>query len=90
MKTIIVCVNHRANPNQPSCGAGGGLEIADALEAEVATNHLDMCIERFNCLGFCDSGPNLKILPDGRFVHALQLADIPAFISNIFDLPGAE
>lgn len=90
MKTIIVCVNHRANPNQPSCGAKGGLEIADCIEAEIARNQLNISIERLNCLGFCDRGPNLKILPGGRFVYAAQLADIPALISDASGLTGAE
>lgn len=83
MKTLIVCVNQRANPNQPSCGARGGIEIADYAEAAVSRSHPNIRIERFKCLGVCDSGPTLKIIPDGNFVHGIKLADMPALISEI-------
>ncbi|MDP2247506.1 MAG: (2Fe-2S) ferredoxin domain-containing protein [Nitrosomonadales bacterium] len=82
MKTIIVCVNHRTNPDQPSCGARGGITIADCLEAEIARNQLNISIERFKCLGVCERGPNLKIMPSGHFVYAAQLADIPTLVSK--------
>jgi len=83
MKTIIVCVNHRANPNQPSCGARGGLEIADLLEAEIAGSGLNVRMERFKCLGFCEHGPNLKIAPDGRFIYGAKPEDIPLLVQEI-------
>lgn len=83
MKTIIVCANHRANPNQPSCGARGGIEIADLAEAEVSRLGLNIHIERFNCLGFCNRGPNLKIAPDGRFIYGAKPEDIPLLILEI-------
>lgn len=87
MKSIIICINHRANPNQPSCGARGSAEIADCLEAEVSRNKYDIRIERFNCLGFCDNGPNLKTMPDGRFFHEVKFADIAGLISEISTRP---
>lgn len=85
MKTIIVCVNHRSNPDQPSCAARGGIEIADCLEAEIVRNQLNIDIERFNCLGVCERGPNLKILPSGHFVYGAQLADIMTLVSKAAD-----
>lgn len=87
MKTIIICINHRANPNQPSCGDRGSVKVADCLETEVSRNHYDIRIERFNCLGFCDRGPNLKIMPDGRFLHEVKLADIPGLLSKLSTKP---
>lgn len=83
MKTIIVCVNHRANPNQPSCGARGGIELADLVEKEISRLGLNIRMERFKCLGFCDRGPNLKIAPDGRFIYGAKPEDIPILIQEI-------
>ncbi len=83
MKTIIVCVNHRANPNQPSCGARGGIELADLVEKEISRLGLNIRMERFKCLGFCDRGPNLKIAPDGRFIYGAKPEDIPQLIQEI-------
>jgi (2Fe-2S) ferredoxin len=83
MKTIIVCINHRANPNQPSCGARGGIELADLVEKEISRLGLNIRMERFKCLGFCDRGPNLKIAPDGRFIYGAKPEDIPILIQEI-------
>ena len=69
MKKVIVCINHRANPAQPSCGArGGGEELAERLEKEIEAKGLNIRVERFSCLGFCKDGPVLKLSPGGRFV----------------------
>ncbi len=69
MKKVIVCINHRANPSQPSCGArGGGETLALKLEQEIAARGLNIKLERFRCLGCCRDGPNLKLAPNGRFI----------------------
>ena len=83
MKTIIVCVNHRSNPNQPSCGARGGTDIADYIEREVSNNQLQLTVERFNCLGFCERGPNLKLVPEGRFMYGVRIEELPVLISEL-------
>lgn len=81
--TIIVCVNHRANPNQPSCGARGSQAVATAIEDEINQYQLNIQVERIYCLGFCSQGPNLRIAPEGRFIHHVQLADVPNLIAEI-------
>ncbi len=81
--TIVVCINHRANPNQPSCGARGSQAVATAIEDEIKHHQLNMQVERIYCLGFCDRGPNLRIAPEGRFIHDVQLADVPNLIAEI-------
>jgi len=71
MKKVIVCVNHRSNPNNPSCGARGGVEIADSLAQVISREKLDIDLERFKCLGLCQKGPNLRLAPDGRFFYGV-------------------
>lgn len=83
MKKIIVCVNYRANPDQPSCAARGSEEIAQCIEAEVAKRDLAVCVERFNCLGQCERGPNVRLAPDGKFFNRLSKQDVPALIVEI-------
>lgn len=68
MKKVIICVNHRANPAQPSCAARGSIVLADRLEQEINARNWHVSIERFPCLGRCAEGPNLKLAPDGRFI----------------------
>lgn len=83
MKKVIVCVNYRANPNQPSCAARGSEAIAQCIEAEVTKRNLAVGVERFNCLGQCARGPNVRLAPDGQFFNGLTKQDIPALMIEI-------
>ncbi|MFM9913290.1 MAG: (2Fe-2S) ferredoxin domain-containing protein [Methylophilaceae bacterium] len=82
-KTIIVCINHRANPDVPSCGARGGEAIAQCIASEIATYALDMGLERFHCLGMCDLGPNIKLAPAGNFYHHVSLESLPELVQQL-------
>lgn len=82
-KIVTVCVNRRASPETPSCGARGGVEIADALEAAIAAQGLPVRLERFKCLGQCELGPNVKLSPGGEFCHGVSLDDLPQVLQRI-------
>ena len=83
MKKIIVCVNHRVNPNNPSCGARGGIEIANSIEAVIADEKLDIRLERFKCLGLCEKGPNLRFAPDGRFFYGVATENMTEVLAEL-------
>jgi NADH:ubiquinone oxidoreductase subunit E len=83
LRKIVVCVNHRANPDQPSCGARGGEAIACTLEQALKDHGLAIPVERFNCLGRCEVGPNMRLVPAGPFYQRLNIADIPALMVDI-------
>lgn len=68
MKRVIVCINRRANPAAPSCATRGSVKLADRLEQEIALRGWPIKLERFPCLGRCDEGPNLKLVPGGHFI----------------------
>lgn len=72
MKKVIVCVNMRANPDQPSCAARGGVALAEALEQAIEERGLPLTLERFECLGRCNMGPNVKLAPGGAFLHHVR------------------
>lgn len=80
---MTVCVNYRASPDAPSCGARGGVEIAEALQAAIAERGLPVVVERFYCLGMCEHGPNLKLSPGGEFCQGLHLEDLPQLLEKI-------
>lgn len=82
MKKIIVCVNYRANPSQPSCAARGSKEIALRIEQEIIEQGLPVELERIDCLGYCAQGPNLRLTPNGRFFHRFDYQDIPQLLSE--------
>lgn len=83
IKTVTVCINRRASPDTPSCGARGGEEIAAALQAAVAERGLPISVEIFRCLGRCEQGPNLKLSPGGEFLHDVHLEDLPQLLDRI-------
>lgn len=82
-KIVTVCVNVRSNPNMPSCGARGGLEIAQQLETAVIARGLPVKVKRFNCLGMCERGPNVKLSPGGEFCHAVHSEELAQLLDRI-------
>jgi (2Fe-2S) ferredoxin len=89
VKKLIICINYRANPAQPSCAARGSKELADRLEREIAARGWDIRLERFFCLGRCAEGPNLKLVPGGGFISGITpeklqdvLLEIEAFLNS--------
>jgi (2Fe-2S) ferredoxin len=82
-KIVTVCINRRGNPDHPSCAARGGVEIADALELAISERGLAVRLERFNCLGQCERGPNVKLSPAGEFLHGVSIADLPILLNTI-------
>lgn len=83
MKRLIVCTHYRANPDQPSCGARGGEQIACQLERMIQARGLPLAVERFDCLGRCAQGPNARLAPAGSFLQALDPATLEMTLETI-------
>lgn len=71
-KTILICNNHRANPNQPSCGQRGSQAIGEQLSLWIQAQQLPIQIQYFKCLGQCEHGPNIKLL-QGEFIQEVNI-----------------
>jgi NADH:ubiquinone oxidoreductase subunit E len=85
MKKLIVCVNRRSNPNQPSCAMRGSREILALIKTEIETRRLAIEVEEFLCLGLCEHGPNAKLAPDGPLLKCLSAEKLDALIADIED-----
>jgi NADH:ubiquinone oxidoreductase subunit E len=83
VKKVIVCVNRRSNPEQPSCAARGGVALADRLERELSLRGVSVTLERFHCLGRCEDGPNLKLAPGGQFHTHIRPEDVDELLGEI-------
>lgn len=83
VKKIILCIHRRTNPAQPSCAARGSLEIAEQLEREIAMHGWDIKLERFDCLGRCDEGPNLRLAPGGPFRSGIVASHLEELLREI-------
>jgi NADH:ubiquinone oxidoreductase subunit E len=77
-KKLLVCTNFRANPNNPSCAARGSELVLNALQIELANNHIE--IEVSQCMGYCDVGPNVRLAPNGEFFHEVSAAKLAKLI----------
>ncbi len=60
-----------------ACDSGGGLALTDALrrELDLANLSADVQIVRTGCLGFCEQGPIVKMLPEGTFYVQVKPED---------------
>jgi len=80
MKKILVCTNFRANPNHPSCAARGSKKLLTELTLQIQQNSLAIHIEESPCLGFCQVGPNVRLVPNGPFFHAVSVKKLDDLI----------
>ncbi len=81
-KKIIVCTNYRANPNNPSCAGRGSQKVIAALNVQLAQNNCPITVEESACLGFCDVGPNLRLMPNGEFFHGVSTNNLKKIIKK--------
>ena len=71
-KKILMCTNFRANPNNMLCAARGSKEVMALLLQELKQKNLPITVEESPCLGFCEAGPNLRLMPNGVFFHGVS------------------
>lgn len=80
MKKLLVCTNYRANPNNPSCAARGSETLLAALTQQFQQNNLLIEIDKSPCLGFCQVGPNARLIPNGPFFHRISISHLSPII----------
>ncbi|TRW94630.1 (2Fe-2S) ferredoxin domain-containing protein [Candidatus Methylobacter oryzae] len=78
--TLLVCTHYRYSLNHPSCGARGGKELLQQLQA--ATEGDEINVEESCCFGHCAEGPVVKIAPNGRFYHHVTELDVSKIMSD--------
>lgn len=79
-KKLLVCTNYRANPSNPSCAARGSKEIATELTQQLHKQNVQIEVEEIQCLGFCNIGPNLRLMPNGAFFHEVSANKLPKIV----------
>ena len=80
---LLICVNHRFKTGEPSCAGRGSEGIADTIEKAVIERRIDITVERIICLGQCDKGPTLKLVPGGRFILGTSPEMIPEILNEL-------
>jgi NADP-reducing hydrogenase subunit HndC len=67
-----------------ACFSGGGDKIVSAFKSQLAAQGLDKTVQvvATGCLGFCEQGPIVKILPQGTFYVQVKPEDVKEIISE--------
>jgi NADH:ubiquinone oxidoreductase subunit E len=81
MKSILVCMHQRVNPNQPSCGARGADNLRQRLNDAVSNAGLEIGVKEIQCLGECDIGPNMRLIPGGPSFHHVDEKQISIILN---------
>ena len=79
-KKLLVCINFRANPNNPSCAARGGKELALVLAQQLQKKNVPIEIEEIQCMGYCKVGLNVRLIPNGAFFHEVSVSKFAEII----------
>ena len=67
-----------------ACCSGGGDKIAEEFKKQLAEQNLDETVQvvTTGCLGFCEQGPIVKILPQGTFYVQVKDADVKEIVAE--------
>ena len=67
-----------------ACCSGGGDKIAEEFKKQLAEQKLDETVQvvTTGCLGFCEQGPIVKILPQGTFYVQVKDADVKEIVAE--------
>lgn len=81
---VFVCVKSR-NGQRKSCGDGGNPELKIALKSEARKRNWKgiVRISESNCLGVCESGPNIMIYPQKIWYSEVTPADLPEILQTL-------
>ncbi len=67
-----------------ACDSGRGVELTEALRREIEAAGIaeDIQIVRTGCLGFCEKGPIVKVLPEGTFYVSVKPEDAQEIVKE--------
>jgi (2Fe-2S) ferredoxin len=66
LKSILICTNLRHETSGTSCAARGSCVLKAQLLQEIVQQQVQISVKEIQCLGECDTGPNLRFLPNGK------------------------
>ena len=81
-KLVLVCTNLRDNGRE-SCGAKGSAEIHAKLKAAMSAADPLVRVSKTGCLGNCETGITVVIMPDNKWFGAVKESDIPAIVKLV-------
>ncbi len=79
---LQVCRQMRYAPNPLSCGQSGSEAIMRELHLAVTASQLDVAVVSRNCMLLCESGPNIKLMPENITWNKVSCNSIPQIIET--------
>ncbi|MDH3713578.1 MAG: NAD-dependent epimerase/dehydratase family protein [Gammaproteobacteria bacterium] len=83
---LVICINRRLNDENPSCAARGSEALAARLSDEITRRGLVAELRRVYCLGRCEQGPNVRIVPGGKTYKGVSEDDIELLVEDLAGL----
>lgn len=80
---FMVCVNVRGVEAGASCGPRGGEAIREELQAALLREDLDIEVAGALCLGTCDRGPTIRLIPNNSWFYGAHVEDVPALLAHL-------
>ena len=86
---LTVCINDRGqNAITVSCGARGGSDLERTLNEEIDRRGLKIEVQTIKCLGLCEKGPNVRLVPGNNWFHEVGSGDVSELIDLTMELMG--
>ena len=82
---VFVCINERsADHPKGCCKARGGVEVRDALKAELTKRGLSKLIRANNagCLDQCEHGVAVVVYPEQTWYGGVTVDDVPELVEK--------
>lgn len=80
---LMVCVNVRDAEAGVSCGPRGGAAIREELQAALLREDIDIEVAGALCLGTCDRGPTVRLIPNNSWFYGAHVEDVPALLAHL-------
>lgn len=82
MNSILICTNFRHESSGASCAARGSCALKAQLQQEIEQQQVQIVVKEIQCLGECDTGPNLRFIPNGKLYHHVTADTIGSIVKD--------
>ena len=82
MKSILICTNLRHETSGESCAARGSCALKAQLLQEIERQQVNITVKEIQCLGECDTGPNLRFIPNGKLYRNVSTEALNSIVKE--------
>ncbi|MBI5370190.1 (2Fe-2S) ferredoxin domain-containing protein [Candidatus Uhrbacteria bacterium] len=83
-KLVLVCTNERTDGRE-CCVQKGSLELYEKLKTAIKAACQNVRVSKTGCLGNCESGITVAIMPRNIYLGEVTLQDIPEIVRLVRD-----